>query len=749
MEDIDFRIIIIDDNPSIHHDFIKILKASQKGALDDVTNKMFGAQLKGKDQLLPKFQIDTASQGEEGVSAVKAAKENGEPYSLAFVDIRMPPGLDGIETIKRLWEIDPDIQTVICTAYSDYSWEETVEQLGKTDNLLILKKPFDNVSVRQLACALTKKWKLLQETREFTNYLKDEVNKKTTSLQTSLSLVKATLESSEDGIVVISKEGKITGFNNKFLQMLNIDKNFIKSVAATDLIKYIADQTQEPEDFTRWFFALNREENIARLELIHLNNGKIFDCYAQPQKINKEMIGTVLNFRDITKRAKLEMQLQYQATHDSLTNLPNRIYVLDEIRAAIKTAIKTSTMMAVIYLDLDRFKLINDSISHAAGDLLLQEVADRLRHVIRTTDTASRIGGDEFIIVLPHIRTPDNVAKLCEKILDVLKEPVHLNERDIMISASLGISIYPTDGRTTEVLVRNADAAMYAAKESGGSKYQFYSQKMHQQSVEKLDKETQLHNALKNNEFVLYYQPQYDLASQKLIAAEALIRWQHPKEGLLLPNDFIPIAEETGLIIPIGEWVIKTACLQNKAWQDQGFPPMRIAVNITGLQLKQNNIVEKIKNILKETNLEPKFLELELTENTIISSEKILETIAELKKFGIVITIDDFGTGYSSLSYLKKLPLDRLKIDRSFIEHIKEANDDDVIIRSIISLAKNLNLEVLAEGVENETQINFLRKHECDEIQGFYFSKPVNSEEFFKIMSQSNDYPNELFKEKA
>jgi diguanylate cyclase (GGDEF)-like protein len=725
----DFKIIVIDDNPDIHHDFIKILTTQgSMHALDVLHDKMFGKK-EDETSLLPKFSIDTASQGQEGLEYVKTAFEKNTPYSLAFVDIRMPPGWDGIETIKHIWEIDKDIQIVICTAYSDYTWEETVEHLGKKDNLLILKKPFDNISVRQLACALTKKWQLQQDTRRYTSSLKRQVDDRTLSLQQSLSLIKATLESSDEGILVINNEGGIVNYNKKLCALWDIPKSIIDSKSENEVKKFMLTKVENADEFGAWLASLHKTEEMVNLDVIQLKDGKIFDCYSQPQKVNDSIVGRVLNFRDITERITLEKELQHQAQHDALTGLPNRIFLLEKIRESIKDAEEKNSSFSLMFIDLDRFKLINDSLSHAAGDELLKQTAARLQTIMREGDMLARLGGDEFVLLLKDLKSLDDAINKANEFVKIFQTPFTIADRAVMVTASIGVSVYPQDGKSAEELISNADAAMYHVKESGSNNFQFYTAEMNERSLEKLDNEMQLRQALNKNELFLCYQPEFHLEKEKLIAVEVLLRWNHPQRGVLLPIDFIPLAEETGLIVPIGEWAIRTACKQNKKWQEQGFPPIRVAVNISLQQIKQQNLVSTVKSILEETGLKPEYLELELTENIVISSLEVMRVVAELKELGVAISIDDFGTGYSSLSYLKKLPLDRLKIDCSFIQNIKSDKDDEVIIRAIISVAKNLNLEVLAEGVETQNQINFLKKQNCDEIQGYYYSKPLTVEE--------------------
>ncbi len=739
--DTDFKILVIDDNPSIHHDFIKILTApNSMSQLDELSLKMFGK--KHTDEIsLPDFVIDTASQGKEGIDYVKKSVAEGQPYSLAFVDIRMPPGWDGIETIKQIWEIDKDIQVVICTAYSDYTWEETVANLGKTDNLLILKKPFDNISVRQLACALTKKWQLLQGTRKFTSSLKKQISDRTESLEKSLSLVKATLDSSDEGIIVINEARQIIDYNQKFLSMWNINKNFdLKNKKETFLFEQIKSQLKKPDELKKTLGDIYQNQKAVNIEIIELNDGRVFDCYSQPQIVNNDIVGRVLNFRDITDRIKLENNLHFQATHDPLTGLPNRVYLMAKIHEAIKKADNSGQIFAVMFFDLDRFKLINDSLSHSAGDSLLCKAAARIQSNMEEGDILARLGGDEFIMITTNVNSDKDILKKAERLLSYFREPFELFDRVVSVTCSIGVATYPKDGKTADILLRNADAAMYHTKEAGSNNFQFYSEEMNLKSLEKLDKEEQLRRAIVNNEFFLCYQPEYDLKNEKLISVEALIRWQHPEHGLILPIDFIPLAEESGLIVPIGEWVIKTACKQIKKLHADSFSKIRVAINITSQQLKQPNIVELVENVLVENKLDPKYVEFELTENIIISSVEIVRTVQELKKLGVGITIDDFGTGYSSLSYLKKVPLDRLKIDSSFIQNIPSKTDDEVIIKAIIAFAKNLNLQVLAEGVETRDQLDFLKNQHCNEIQGYYFNKPLTIDELEKtILSEKSN----------
>jgi diguanylate cyclase (GGDEF)-like protein/PAS domain S-box-containing protein len=571
-----------------------------------------------------------------------------------------------------------------------------------------------------------------------TKTLEKHVKEHTIELKKSLSLIRATLESSNDGILVVNSDGKLVDFNNRFLLLWHMKKNNLENNNFDYLTKQISENIKDKEKFLKRINELNRNPESVIIDIIKLKNGKIFEFYSQPQKLLNKTIGRVWSFRDITERALLEEKLQHQATHDTLTDLPNRISLYQYIQEAIQDYQDNQMQFAVMFIDLNRFKLINDSLSHAAGDEVLCNVAKRLQATVRSSDMLARIGGDEFVLVIKNIKHSSTLAEIAQNISNIIDLPFYISDREIMISASVGISLYPKDGNSVDDLLRTADTAMYHAKKNGTNQCQFYTERMCQESLKQLELETQLRQAIANKEFFLCYQPQFDISTEKLVAIEALIRWKHPQKGIISPLDFIPLAEATGLIIPIGEWALRTACKQNKTWQDAGFPPIRVAVNITTHQLHQYNLVKSITDILHETKLNPEYLELELTENSIVNNASVIDTITALKTIGIRIALDDFGTGYSSLNFLRSLPIDRLKIDKSFVQNIKINHGDEAIIQAIIALAQSLNLEVLAEGVENQHQLAYLQSQKCGEIQGFYFSKPLSVEELEKMLANKS-----------
>jgi len=429
---------------------------------------------------------------------------------------------------------------------------------------------------------------------------------------------------------------------------------------------------------------------------------------------------------DITQRKLAEERVRSLAYYDALTGLANRTLLLDRLSKALASARRQKRKVALLFLDLDRFKVINDSLGHSVGDLLLKEVAARLKRVTRDPDTAARLGGDEFLILLTDVEDISGVAVAAKRFMDAISAGYSIQSHYLNVSCSLGISIFPEHGADNDTLIKHADAAMYTAKESGRNDFRFFTADMNTQAVARLALENGLRSALANNELFLVYQPQMDMRTGKTNGLEALLRWQHPDIGLVSPNDFIRIAENSGLIITIGEWVLKSACSQARKWQDEGLPPVSIAVNVSAVQFRQENFPQTIEKVLREAGLDPKYLELELTESLLLSNADVMfSVLQQLTVMGVRLAIDDFGTGYSSLSYLKRFPVSKLKIDGSFIRDVALHQDDAAITIAIISMAKSLKLKVVAEGVENEAQLSFLRGQGCDGIQGYHFSKPL------------------------
>jgi diguanylate cyclase (GGDEF)-like protein len=609
------RILITDDNAAIHEDFRRILAtAAQDDAdLSEAESLLFGDRAAAPANH-PAYALDFALQGEQAVQSVKRARADGRPYAMAFVDMRMPPGWDGLETIERLWEEDPGVQIVICSAHSDYDWRDIFERLGHSDKLLILKKPFEPIEVLQCASALSRKW---QHERA----------------------LEAHVESLEQTIT-------------------------------------------------------------ARTEKLEAAN----------------------------------LQLRHLATHDALTGLPNRVLLDDRLAQAIAHADRDAQPFAVLMLDLDRFKLINDSFGHRSGDMVLNEVARRLQGLVRSIDTVARVGGDEFVLVVsPSVRA--DAEEIGKRANEILRTPIQLDGVDLRVSSSIGIAFYPTDGGSAESVLAHADAAMYCAKERGRNNYQCFGPGMKSVALERVSLESELHQALKLEQFELFYQPKVDTASGDIHSAEALIRWRHPQRGLIEPAQFIPLAEECGLIHEIGAWVLREACRQCAAWQHAGQLSLRVAVNVAASQFRRGDLLEVVRGALQESQLDARFLEIELTESAVMTNPEDSAAILEqISRMGVLVSVDDFGTGYSSMSYLRRFPIDKLKIDRSFITDLTTCADDASIVQAIVSLAHGLRLKVVAEGVETFEQLKFLQSVGCDQYQGYHFSAPLPATEFAELV---------------
>jgi len=621
------RLLMIDDNPRIHEDYRKILAGRAQVSVSSAEAALFGEQTQQEG---PTFDMDSAMQGRDGVERARRALDEGRPYSVAFVDMRMPPGWDGLETIEQLWKIDPEVQVVVCSAYTDYDWLELLARLGHSDKLIVIKKPFEPIEILQSASALSRKW---QNARALKHHIE-------------------------------SLERTVT-------------------------------------DRTRGLEAANR-------------------------------------------------QLRHLASHDALTGLPNRLLLEDRVAQAVAQANRQGHEFALLVVDLDRFKLINDSLGHRAGDDLLREVAQRLKSAVRAVDTTARLGGDEFVILADGPVTRPEAVAIASRAIDVMRPAMRLLGIDVHISPSIGIAFYPGDGATVDALLARADAAMYSAKERGRNNVQCYTEGMTTDTQDRVRLESELHEALRSGQFELHYQPKVDTTSGRINSAEALIRWRHPQRGLVSPKDFIPIAEECGLLDGIGAWVLFEACRQAKAWQQNGLRPMRVAVNLAPSQFRLANLVEQIRKALAAAQLEPQYLEVELTESAVMSdAEESILILESISRMGVLVSVDDFGTGYSSMSYLRRFPIDKLKIDRCFITEMTRRPEDASIVRAIISLAHSLHLKVIAEGVETPEQLALLTELGCDQYQGFYFSPALLPTQFVDLVKSCAAATRSLTEEEA
>ncbi|MEJ2200341.1 MAG: EAL domain-containing protein [Desulfuromonadaceae bacterium] len=599
------RILVIDDNLAIHDDFRKVLAEPKEisSSLASIESELFGVPAPAPSY--GTFEIDYVTQGQAGLERVQQALAESRPYALAFVDGRMPPGWDGIETISQLWQASPDLQVVLCTAYADYSWQEIQQHLGTSDSLVILKKPFDNVEVLQLAHALTRKWEL-----------------------------------------------------NRLVQ------------------------------------------------------GK----------------------------------LHRLAYYDSLTDLPNRVLFMDLLSKALTQALQGGQKGALLFIDLDNFKRINDTLGHHVGDKLLTIIAKRLAFCVRDTDsisyltktgTTARLGGDEFSILLTELEDECAAGLVARRVSSCLSEPVELGEQQVMVTPSIGIACFPRDGNSVATLLKKADLAMYCAKREGPNRFKYFKETMDADALRRLNLEIHLRKALELEELSLHYQPQFDLASGQLSGLEALLRWHNPTLGTVSPLEIIPLAEDNGMIIPIGEWVVRTACRQAQQWIEQGLRVPRISINVSMQQFIQPNFLSQLRQILTGTGLDPQKLQIEITESLLHKDPGgITALFTSLDKMNVQIAIDDFGTGYSNLSRLQAMPIDCLKIDRLFVKNIEGHKRNQAILSSMIAMAQSMELNVIAEGVETLAQRDFLIQKGCQEAQGYLLSLPLDQEQTEDFLQQ-------------
>jgi diguanylate cyclase (GGDEF)-like protein/PAS domain S-box-containing protein len=560
-------------------------------------------------------------------------------------------------------------------------------------------------------------------------------------IEQELLLAGQVFENSNEAILVTDSKGIVINANPAFYEGSQLSLHEIQGLRPDDIIN----KKFHASEFFSEVGAAIIKDSYWQGEVNYLRkNGEervSWTGISATRSPSGKVQNLIIIVSDITERKVIESRIHKLAYFDPLTGLPNRSQMHERLDQMVMTARRDNTYIAVLFLDLDRFKPINDTMGHPAGDQVLKEVAVRLKACIKKLDLVSRMSGDEFTIALTDQKTTDSAAntavKVGERILHALQQPFLIEQRELFLTASIGIAVFPHDGHTVTELLKNSDMAMYHAKDSGRNSVQFFDEHMNKKAVELLEMENDLRYAIEREELELYYQPQYASADCSMQGVEALLRWHHHSKGIISPGHFIPIIEDTGLIIPIGEWVLRKACADMAKWQQQGIPVNRIAINVSARQFKQPSFISLVQEVVRETGIDPSQLELELTESLLIDDlDHTLDALSQLRAMGVRMAIDDFGTGYSSLNYLKQFPVDSLKIDQSFIRGLPENAEDAQITRTIISMAHNLGLGVIAEGVETEQQLKFLQQVECEEVQGFYFSKPLPEAELLEYIQQ-------------
>ncbi|NNB43456.1 EAL domain-containing protein [Pseudomonas chlororaphis] len=698
------RILIVDDTASIHEDFRKILAYTDApgDSLSDAEAALFGTPVSTS---LEHFFLDSAFQGREALDKVQAALDHDAPYAMAFIDMRMPPGWDGLETIERLWQVDPKLQIALCTAYSDYSWEDIAERLQLGDRLLILKKPFDAIEIRQMASALTVKWQMTEDAALKMDQLEQAVEERTRELADANIIVQNSPTilyrlRGEPSFTLMYISHNITKFGHVAAQL----------VASADWAQTLIHPADQAKVRSAMLRILDRDVAGASIEFRMRTGDGAFrwveNRYIPVRNDQGQLVEVEGIILDITERKLAEEKMALMARTDSLTGLANRATLIERLHQAFAAARRGAAPFAMFYLDLDHFKRINDTLGHPIGDLLLQEVARRIKACTRENDVVARLGGDEFAILQLDVDEATHCAALATKIRDTLVLPYSLEGNEVRISVSIGISLYSPQTLSADSLMAQSDMALYRSKDQGRNQFHFHSEEINREVTERVTLANDLKLALERDELHLHYLPEVDLGTGRILGMAAQVRWLHPQRGWLEAEDFMPAAEKTGIVIALGHWLLDQACRQMRAWRDQNVAPPLIAIHLSLVQLKTGP--ELIYDVLRTTarwDLCPWDLRFDVTEGTLAQTKwthnDILPRLCEL---GVKIAIDDFGTEYSSFDYLKTYRVNHLKLAQRFLDSASSDPDNAMTLRAILNFAREVGIGVTAEGVETQEQ---------------------------------------------
>ncbi len=696
------------------------------------------------------YDVFLAIGGAEGLEILRR-----HAVDLIISDMRMPE-MSGAEFLERAVEEWPETVRILLTGYADL--QSTIDAVNKGRIFSYCNKPWNDEELKLLVRNALEQKHLRDERdrlsavirqqndqlKALNVHLEERVEQRTAQLDQAnknLLLRNQAIESARNGIVIIDAKqpgNPMVYANPAFRQITGYE---ITDAMGQNL-SFLNGEGHDQSGSNAINLAIRQRQASHAILRNYRKDGTLFWNELDIAPVKNDL-GEVTHFvgiiDDITEFKTYQEQLEFHATYDELTGLINRNLLNDRINQAINTAQRDRKGVYVFFMDLDNFKVVNDTLGHSAGDELLKAVAGRLLNCVRSCDTVARYGGDEYVLVLPQTAKMENAALVAERIISDISKSLQIKGHKLEVTASIGISFYPHDGQDKETLLQHADAAMYQAKERGRNTFCFYTEALNERLQQRLTLEGDLRQALKTDQFIVYYQPKVDLRTGKISGVEALLRWIHPEKGMIPPDQFIQLAEDTGLISPIGEWVLRTACLQAKAWQEAGLPNITVAVNVSPKQLNLSHFDKTICEVLACCGLEARYLDLELTEGAVMNEpEKMVVTLARLKEVGVQISMDDFGTGYSSLSYLKRFPFDNLKIDKAFIKDIPKDDGDVTLVLTIIAMAHNFKLKVIAEGVEIQAQMDFLKQKNCDEIQGYFFSRPLPAKEIEQLLKKIN-----------
>jgi diguanylate cyclase (GGDEF)-like protein/PAS domain S-box-containing protein len=705
----------------------RILIADDDAQIREVLHELLGDD----------YDCAEVSSAEEALSLLPR-----ESFDLVLSDIMMG-GITGLQMVPQVLKLSPD--TVVIMISGEQNIESAIEALraGAFD---YITKPFDLRHVEAAVKRALEHQELRRSKRYYENFLEEIVRQRTAELNKANHTLSVLIKASPLAIFVLDTEGRVTLWNPAAEEMFG----WSESEVIAQPFPLVPEERRET--FRASFEGALSGKTVTDYQTRRLRkDGTQIDVSVWMAALfdNGEIGGIMAIVADITERKQAEARINYLAYHDTMTGLPNRVAFEEKLAEAVTRAEEEAASassgngresLAVMFLSLDRFKKFNDTLGHMVGDQLLKSVAERLSPAINKEDTIARFGSDEFSFLLTGISEATGATSVARRLQAILDAPFMVEGHELYVTSSIGIGLYPEDGRDPQELLKSAGAALYRAKQAGGSNYQFYTADMSERALQKLALENQLRWALERKEFRVHYQPQVSINTGEVTGMEALVRWQHPEHGLISPAEFIPLAEDTGLIAPLGEWVLRTACAQTREWQRSGFEHLHVAVNLSPRQFQQPDLVTMIERLLKETGLNAESLELEVTESSVMkNAETAISTLSELKAMGIKISVDDFGSGYSSLSYLKSLPIDVLKIDQSFVRDMTADPKDAAIVMAIIQLAHSLQLKVIAEGVETEEQLHFLRLLRCDEMQGYLFCRPLPAADFHHVLTEGRN----------